>query len=148
MKLTEKVAELASPVIEKNNCELWDVEYVKEGVERYLRVFIDKDGGVSINDCENISRELDGLLDEADLIEESYIFEVSSAGIERALKRPSDFERFMDSKIYISLYHTVEGAREHTGILRGYHEGNVTIDIGGKPVKFEKKDIALVRLSI
>jgi ribosome maturation factor RimP len=92
-KLTDKIAELARPVVEQNGCELWDVEYVREAGANYLRVYVDKEGGVGIDDCERISRELDPLLDEADPIAESYIFEVGSAGCERQLKRPSDFQR-------------------------------------------------------
>ena len=148
MKVTDTVSELARPVVEKLGLTLWDVEYVKEGGERYLRVFIDKDGGVSSDDCEAVSRALDPLLDEADPIEDHYIFEVSSAGIERPLKRPSDFEKFMGSKIYISLYRSVNGAREHTGLLRGYDDGAVEAEVNGSLVRFEKKDVALVRLSI
>ena len=91
MKITEKVTQMALPVVEAHGCTLWDVEYVREGSERYLRVFIDKDGGVDIEDCEKIHRALDPILDEKDPIAESYHFEVSSAGLERALKRPGDF---------------------------------------------------------
>ena len=104
MKLTDKIAEIAKPAAEKFGCELWDVEFAREGGQRFLRVFIDKEGGVGIEDCEKVSRELDPLLDELDLIEESYTFEVSSAGLERPLKRPSDFEKFIGAKIFISLY--------------------------------------------
>ena len=90
-KVTELTAELAAPVVAEQGCELWDVEYVKEAGTWYLRLYIDKEGGVSINDCEAISRRVSDLLDEADPIEGSYTFEVSSAGAERPLKRPSDF---------------------------------------------------------
>lgn len=98
-KITEKVEALAKPVVEEAGCELWDVEYVREAGSWYLRVFIDKEGGVSIEDCERISRKLDPILDENDPIPDSYVFEVGSAGAERELKRPSDFERYMCSEI-------------------------------------------------
>ena len=91
-KITEKVTELAGPIVEEEGCSLWDVEYVREAGSRYLRIYIDKPGGVDIADCERISRRLDPILDEADPIPESYVFEVGSAGIERERKRSSDFE--------------------------------------------------------
>ena len=94
-KITDRIEQLARPVAEQAGCQLWDVEYVREAGAQYLRVTIDKEGGVGIDDCERVSRALDPILDEADPIAESYIFEVGSAGCERALKRPSDFERFM-----------------------------------------------------
>ena len=94
-KITDKVSALAVPVVEQAGCTLWDVEYVREAGTWYLRIYIDKEGGVSIDDCEHISRALDPILDEADPIPDSYVFEVGSAGIERELKRPRDFEMFM-----------------------------------------------------
>ena len=94
-KLTDAVLALAEPVAAQQGCEIWDVEYVKEAGSRYLRVYIDKPDGVSIQDCENFSRALDPILDEADPIPDSYVFEVSSAGAERQLKRPGDFARFL-----------------------------------------------------
>ena len=103
-KVTELTAELAAPVIAAQGCELWDVEYVKEAGTWYLRLYIDKEGGVSIDDCEAISRRVSDLLDEADPIEGSYTFEVSSAGAERPLKRASDFARFLGSPVTVRLY--------------------------------------------
>ena len=98
-KITEKVTELAKPIVEQEGCSLWDVEYVREAGSWYLRIYIDKTGGVDIDDCERISRRLDPVLDEADPIPDSYVFEVGSAGIERELKRPSDFEAFLGSEV-------------------------------------------------
>ena len=92
MKITDIVAGFARPVVEEKGCTLWDVEYVREGSDYFLRLYIDKDGGVDITDCEAISRAVDPILDEKDPIPESYHFEVCSAGLERALKRPADFE--------------------------------------------------------
>ena len=103
-KVTELTAELAAPVIAAQGCELWDVEYVKEAGTWYLRLYIDKEGGVSIDDCEAISRRVSDLLDEADPIEGSYTFEVSSAGAERPLKRASEFARFLGSPLTVRLY--------------------------------------------
>ena len=123
-KVTETVRELALPVVEENGCKLWDVEYVREAGQWYLRIYIDKDGGVNILDCEAISRALSDILDEADPIESSYIFEVASAGAERPLKRASDF----------------------SGDLAGYDNGAVTLRIGEEEKRFEKDAVALVRL--
>ena len=145
-KVTELTAELAAPVVAAQGCELWDVEYVKEAGTWYLRLYIDKEGGVSIDDCEAISRRVSDLLDEADPIEDSYTFEVSSAGAERPLKRPSDFERFMGSPITIRLYKNKDGRKEFAGTLAGYEDGAVLLDTGGQTLRFEKAEIALVRL--
>lgn len=126
-KVTEKVEELARPVVEDEGCELWSVEYVREAGSWYLRVFIDKDGGVGIDDCERISRRLDPILDEADPIPDSYVFEVGSAGAERELKRPSDFEKFMGSEVEVKLYQPYEGKKSLVGKLEAYENGDITI---------------------
>ena len=148
MKITDQVAQFAQPVVEQFGCSLWDVEYVREGSERYLRLYIDKDGGVDIEDCEKIHRAVDPILDEKDPIAESYHFEVCSAGIERALKRPSDFARFMDSPILVKLYRPRNGLKEIPGILRGYEDGRVTVEAGKETIIFEKSEVALVRLRV
>lgn len=148
-KVTELVTELARPVVEARGCELWDVEYVREAGEWFLRVYIDKEGGVNIDDCEAVSRALDPMLDEADPIETSYNFEVSSAGLERALKRPSDFERFMGSYAAVKLYRTVDGQKEFLGYLRSYDNGSVTIETkSGETRTFEPAQIASVHLRL
>ena len=127
---------------------LWDIEYVREGSERFLRVYIDKEGGVSIDDCEAIARAIDPILDEKDPIPESYNFEVSSAGLERALKRPSDFAQFMNSAVTIKLYRPRNGLKEIPGILRGYEDGRITVEAGKEMITFEKSEVALVRLRV
>ncbi len=147
-KITELVAGLAAPVVEAAGCELWDVEYVREAGTWYLRLYIDKQGGVDILDCETISRAVSDLLDEADPIEGSYTFEVSSAGAERPLKRPGDFERFMGSPVAVKLYKAREGRKEFAGTLAGYEDGNITITVGDAPVTFRKEEVALCRLRI
>lgn len=141
-KIENTVSEMARPVVEANGLELWDVEYVMEGGQRYLRVFLDGPEGVTIDQCETISRLLDPMLDEADPIPDSYVFEVGSAGIERQLKRPGDFDRFMGEKVEVKLYSAVDGAKQWVGKLEGYDNGDVTVD--GR--RFEKKTIASVRL--
>ena len=148
MKITEQVASFAQPIVEAHGCSLWDVEYVREGSERFLRLYIDKDGGVDIADCEAISRAVDPVLDEKDPIQESYHFEVCSAGLERALKRPGDFQRFMGSPIMVKLYRPHNGLKEFPGILRGYEDGRVIAECGKETITFEKSEIALVRLRV
>ena len=147
-KFTEKVAALARPIVEEEGCTLWDVEYVREAGTWYLRIFVDKEGGLSIDDCERISRRLDPMLDEADPIPDSYVFEVGSAGAERELKRPSDFEQFLGSEVEVRLYQPVNGAKAFVGKLKGYDDGDVTIENGGSDMRFDKSRVALVKLHI
>ena len=149
-KITELTAELAAPVIAVRGCTLWDVEYVKEAGTWYLRVLLDKEGGVDILDCEAVSRRLSDLLDEADPIEGSYTLEVGSAGAERALKLPGDFQRYLGSPVLVKLYRNQDGRKEFPGVLTGYDEatGDVTITVGKQEMTFAKKDIALVRLRV
>ena len=148
MKVTEIVAKLAEPVVQAHGCQLGDVEYVREGDQRFLRIFLDKETGVDINDCEAISRAMDPLLDEADPIAESYHFEVCSAGLERTLKRPGDFERFMGSAITVKLYRPRNGLKEIPCVLSGYDNGKVTVTAGKETITFEKSEVALVRLRV
>ena len=149
-KITELTAELAAPAIAEAGCTLWDVEYVKEAGTWYLRVLLDKEGGVDILDCENVSRKLSDLLDEVDPIEGSYTQEVGSAGAERALKRPSDFQRFLGSPVLVKLYRNQDGRKEFAGTLAAYDEatGAVTVTVGKQDMTFAKKDVALVRLRV
>ena len=148
MKITQTVAALAKPIVEARGCSLWDVEYVREGSDYILRVIIDKEGGVDVSDCEAVSRALDPILDEKDPIPDSYQFEVSSAGLERALKRPEDFARFLGSPVTVKLYRPVNGLKEIPAVLRGYEDGRVTVDTGKETVTFEKSQVALVRLRV
>ncbi len=148
MKVTQIVEELARPVAEAQGCSLWDVEYVREGADYILRVSIDKEGGVDISDCEAVSRALDPILDERDPIPGSYQFEVCSAGLERALKRPEDFARFLGSPVTVKLYRPYNGMKEIPAVLRGYDEGRVTVEAGKETVTFEKSQVALVRLRV
>lgn len=147
-KITDKVTELAKPVVEEEGCSLWDVEYVREAGSWFLRIFVDKDGGVGIDDCERISRRLDPILDEADPIPDSYVFEVGSAGAERELKRPGDFEQFMGSEVEVRLYQPVNGCKVYVGVLAGYDNGRVTVTAGKNEVSFDKSQIALVKLHV
>ena len=147
-KVVEAVTLLAEKAAREAGCELWDVEYIKEAGAWFLRVYIDKADGVSIDDCERVSRALDPKLDELDVIPDSYTFEVSSAGAERQLKRPQDFTRFMGHLVEVRLYRPVHGAKEHLGTLAAYEDGDVVLEIGGETQRFTKNDIAIVRLRI
>ena len=148
MKITDQVWQFAQPLVEQNGCELWDVEYVREGGEWFLRLYIDKDGGVDIDDCEAVSRAVDPVLDEYDPIPESYCFEVCSAGLERVLKRPSDFERFLGAPVLVKLYRPKNGSKEFAGVLQGYQDGDVAVTVGKSTMRFERSEVALVRLRV
>ena len=148
MKITDVVWQFSDPIVKAHGCSLWDVEYVREGGAWFLRLYIDKPGGVNIDDCEAISRAVDPILDEKDPIPDSYSFEVCSAGLERALKRPRDFEQFMGSRVCVRLYKPVDGAKEFIGTLTGYRDGAVSIESAGKSYTFEKTELAQVRLHV
>ena len=148
MKVTELVAEFARPIVEAHGCQLWDVEYVREGSEYFLRLYLDKDGGVDIDDCEAVSRAVDPILDEKDPIPGSYHFEVCSAGLERVLKRPADFQRFMGSPITVKLYRPRNGLKEIPCVLKAYDEGKLTVEAGKETITFEKSEVAQVRLRV
>lgn len=147
-KIAQKVYELAQPLAREQGLELWDVEYVKEAGQWFLRVYIDRDGGIGINDCEAFSRAFDPVLDEADPIPGSYVFEVSSAGAERELKRPSDFEKFLGSPVELKLYRAVDGQKTFPGTLEAYDDGDVTLRLGSETRRFEKALVASVHLRI
>ena len=144
-KVTELTAALAAPIAQEQGCTLWDVEYVKEAGTWILRVYIDKEGGVSINDCEAVSRPLSDKLDEVDPIEGSYTLEVASAGADRVLKKPEHFAAFQGSEVDVRLYRPVDGKKEFVGVLAGYENGTVLLE---GDLRFEKKDVAQVRLHV
>ena len=148
MKVTEQVSEFARPIVEAQGCQLWDVEYVREGSEYFLRLYLDKEGGVDIDDCEAVSRAVDPILDEKDPIPGSYHFEVCSAGLERVLKRPADFQRFMGSPITVKLYRPRNGLKEIPCVLKAYDQGKLTVEAGKETITFEKSEVAQVRLRV
>ena len=144
----QKTEEYLTPIVEEYGFELVDVEYVKEGSNWYLRAYIDKPGGISVDDCEKVSRRLSDILDEKDYIEDSYIMEISSPGLDRPLKKEKDFARSIGKLVEIRTYRTIEKQKEFCGELTAYDNNSVTIDEEGTPRTFDKKDIALVRLAI
>lgn len=145
----KKVLPLLEPIVEEKGLELVDLEFVKEGANWYLRVYIDKEGGVTIDDCEAVSRLLEEKMDEADPIEQAYILEVSSPGIDRPLKKPADFERFQGEIIDVKLYQAKDGRKQFQGRLAGYADGVITLEEeNGNRLEFEQKDTASVKLAV
>lgn len=144
-KVEDIVFDLAKPITDRNNFELVEIEYKKEGADWYLRVYIDKEGGITIDDCESVSRELSDLLDEADPIEQSYIFEVSSPGVDRPLKTDRDYEKNNGKPVEVKLFSPLEGKKALEGILKGHSKDTVEIEADGKEMQIEKSSIALIR---
>ena len=144
-----KTTELIQPVVEANGVELFDVDYVKEGSDWYLRVYIDKEGGIAVDDCEVVSREADPILDTDDCIEESYILEVSSPGLGRPLKKDKDFARSIGEEVEVRLFRAVEGCKEYTGLLNAYDKITVTLMLEDeKTLVLERSNIALIGLAL
>lgn len=145
----QRTEELLLPILEELGFELVDVEYVKEGGTMYLRAYIDKEGGITVDDCETVSRRMNDLLDIEDYIEESYIFEVSSPGLGRPLKKEKDYIRSMGKELEIRTYRAVNREKEFYGILKAYDADTVTIVTeDGEELTFAKADIALIRLAL
>ena len=142
-----KTEELILPILDKMNFELVDVEYVKEGSVWYLRAYIDKEGGINVDDCEVVSRQFSDLLDAQDFIEGSYILEVSSPGLGRPLKKEKDYKRSMGKEIEIRTYRAINKEKEFYGVLSAYDETSVTIENDQGQMVFQKADIALIRLA-
>ena len=142
-----KTEALLLPIAEKNQVEIYEVEYVKEGSEWYLRAYIDREGGVSINDCEAVSRELSDALDREDFVEDAYILEVSSPGLGRVLKKDKHLQRSLGDKVELKTYKPVNGSREFEGILKGFDGSTVTIQNEEEELQFDRKDIAVIKLA-
>lgn len=143
-----RTEELITPILDRMNFELVDVEYVKEGGTWYLRAYIDKEGGITVNDCEAVAREMNEILDREDFVEDSYVFEVSSPGLGRPLKKEKDYIRSMGKEVEIRTYRAINREKEFYGILSAYDENIVTIKTeDGTEMTFEKSDIALIRLA-
>ena len=143
----QKTEALVLPIIEANNFELVDVEYVKEAGNWYLRVYVDKEGGIAVDDCEVVSRALSDKLDVDDFIEDSYILEVSSPGLGRPLKKEKDFIRTIGKEVDIHLYKSIEKQKEFTGVLKSYSKDDIVLQIEDTDVTFDRTNVALIRLS-
>ncbi len=140
------VWELAEPFAQQMNLSLWDVRFLKEGSDWYLRIFIDKDGGVSIDDCADFSRAIDKALDELDPIEQAYFLEVCSPGLERDLVREEHFNAYVGEKIKVKMIRPVDGKREFNGILESYADGNITVKMSDETVlTFTKKETSWIK---
>ena len=142
-----KTEQLVQPIVDANSFELVDVEYVKEGSNWYLRIYIDKQGGITIDDCEVVSRALSDILDAKDFIEDAYILEVSSPGLTRPLKKDKDFQRNLEKEVEIKLFKPFEKRKDFGGILKAFDAETVTIDEDGREIVFNRSDIALIRLA-
>lgn len=147
-KIEDAIWKMAEPLIAENGMELIDVEYVKEGAEWYLRLFLDKEGeeGIDLDDCELISRKFSDVLEEQDPISQAYRLEVSSPGIERPLKRTKDFQRFRGEKVQVKTFSEVEGKKQFIGILQETTEETVTVDVDGTSIVIPRKQIGKANL--
>lgn len=145
--IESRTEKLVMPIIEAEGFQLWDTEYVKEGADYYLRVYVDKEGGITIDDCVLVSRALEKKLDEEDYIEEAYILEVSSPGLTRKLKKDRDFDRSIGRKVLVKLYKAENGGKEFTGILKGFDKDKVFITVDETDdIEFTRDNISTIRL--
>ena len=147
-EIVDKVEELVTPIIDENDFELVDVEYVKEGANWYLRVYADKDGGITIDDCVLIIRALEVKLDEEDFIQDAYILEVSSPGLGRQLKKDKDFKRSLGEKVECKLFKAINKQKEFEGILKDFTEETITLEVDETELIINRKEIAMIRLAI
>ena len=144
-----KATELIMPIIEANHYELVDLEYVKEGSSKYLRAYIDKLGGITVEDCEIVSRAFSDKLDEKDFIDEAYILEVSSPGLGRPFKKDKDFERNIDEEVEMKLYKAVNHKKDYVGLLRAFDKDNITIELeDGTELILERSNLAIIRQTV
>ena len=144
----KKTKELIADILKDAGVELYDVDFEKEGNDWYLRVYIDKEGGVNIDDCEKVSRAFNDILDKEDYIEETYIFEVSSPGLGRKLKKDINFEKALGESVDIKTFKPIDKQKEFTGILKAFDQNTVTITVEDKETVFNRKDIAIIKLSL
>ena len=142
-----KTEQLLEPILKENNFELYDVEFVKEAGTFYLRAFIDKEGGITVNDCEAVAREMNVLLDEKDFIQDAYILEVSSPGLGRTLKKDRHLEKSIGQDVELKLYKPQNGQKEYEGNLIRFDENSITIEAEGE-ITFAREDIAIIKLAL
>ena len=142
-----RTEELLAPIAEENGVEIYDVEYLKEGSDWYLRAYIDKPEGVNIQDCENVSRALSDKLDEVDFIDDAYILEVSSPGLGRTLKKDKHLEKCLGEEVELRLYKPRDKQKDFTGILKSFDADSVIIETEEEEKVFARSEIALIRLA-
>ncbi|KPU28176.1 hypothetical protein TR13x_02235 [Caloranaerobacter sp. TR13] len=148
-EIEELTREIALQIVEDYNFELVDVEFVKEGSQRFLRIFIDKPGGITIEDCQKVSERISDRLDEIDPIEENYYLEVSSPGLDRPLKTENDYKKSLGKEVEISLYKPIEGRKKFIGKLKNYDKSTVTIELDqGSLITIDRKDLAKINLAV
>ena len=147
-KITDKIEKIALPVVEEAGCELWDVEYVHEAGTWFLRIYLDKEDGISINDCETVSRALDPILDEEDPIPDSYVFEVSSAGCDRIIRKPEHYAKCIGKTVDVKLYKPLNGRKTIVGALEEYSNGDIKIIEAEEVIELKKNEIAQTRLHV
>lgn len=143
-----RLTEMLTPIARENGVSIYDVEYVNEAGEWYLRAYIDKEGGVTIDDCENVSRALSDALDADDFIEDAYYLEVSSPGLGRTLKKDSHLEKSIGMEVEIKTYKPINKCKEFSGTLKGFDSESITIETNGKETVFKRSDIALIKLAL
>lgn len=143
-----KTEALLAPIVERFGVEIYDIEYLKEGSDWYLRVYIDKPEGVNINDCENVSRALSDELDREDFIQDAYILEVSSPGLGRALKKDKHLEKSLGEEVEIKTYKPIDKCKEFQGILKAYDNDTITITVNEEEKIFARAEIAIIRLAL
>ncbi len=147
-KTEQEVISLLNPIIEARNISLWDIEFKKESHSYFLRIFLDKDDGIGINDCEEVSRALSDVLDEKDPITQEYVLEVSSAGLDRLIKYDFHFEKCKGKNVDVKLFATIDGIKEFTARLLGHNEENVFFETNGNEMTFPKNKISSIRLTV
>lgn len=146
--IAEKAEALLIPILEEFNFELWDVEYVKEGSDYYLRAYIDKEGGITIDDCVDVSRKFSDVLDTNDYIEDAYILEVSSPGLGRQLKKDREFEKSIGRDVILRTYKPIDGCKEFEGRLKAFDKENITLEVNENERVIKRAEAALVKLAV
>lgn len=143
-----KATEMLEPICKENGVEIYDVEYVQEAGEWYLRAYIDKEGGVTIDDCEAVSRAMSDALDANDFIEDAYYLEVSSPGLGRTLKKDTHLQKSIGETVELKTFKPIDKRKEFTGILKGFTQSSITVEIDGKDTEFLRNEVALIKLAL
>lgn len=146
-EIEKKTEEYILPILDELHFILWDVEFVKEGGEYFLRAYIDKEGGISLDDCTEVSRRMNDILDSDEYIDVPYTFEVSSPGLTRVLKKDRELQNSIGRDVDVTTYQKIDGAKEFTGILKSFDKDHVLLSFGDSEMNFDRKNISKIRLS-